>query len=63
MKTKMEEKFDKLLKLVNEEDFYISDFLAMVCCCLSDSPRDEYKTSFSIGGKFFEIEIKKKGIM
>ena len=63
MKTKMEEKFDKLLKLMGEEDFYVSDFLAMVCCCLSDSPRDEYKTSFSIAGKFFEIEIKKKGIM
>ena len=59
----MEEKFDKLLKLVKEEDFYVSDFLAMVCCCLSDSPRDEYRTSFSIDGKFFEIEIKKKGIM
>ena len=63
MKSRMEEKFDRLLKLMDEEDFYISDFLAMVCCCLSNFPTDEYKTSFSIGGKFFEVEIKKKGIM
>ena len=29
-----EEKFKKLLELLDEEDYYINDFIAVVCCML-----------------------------
>ena len=53
-------KFDKLLKLLDEEDFYINDFLALTCARLCEFKNDTYTTGLKVGGKFFEINIKRR---
>ena len=58
----MEEKWERLFKVLNEEDFTLQDFLFCVCCNLRNKKEDEFKASMTIDNKFFEIEIKKRGI-
>ena len=53
-------KFDKLLKLLDEEEFYVNDFLALTCAQLCDLKNDTYTTGLKVGGKFFEISIKRR---
>lgn len=61
-KRSLPEKFDKLLDLMEEEDFYVSDFLLCVCANLSNKPQDTFNTSFRLGDKFFEIQINRRTI-
>lgn len=58
----MEEKWNRLLKLLKEEDFTLQDFAFCICCNLLNKKEDTFKASMSIENNFFEIEIKKKGI-
>lgn len=53
-------KFDKLLKLIDEEDFYVNDFLAFICAQLCEVKNDTYTTGLKVGGKFFEVNIKRR---
>ena len=53
-------KFDKLLKLLDEEEFYVNDFLALTCAQLCEFKNDTYTTGLKVGGKFFEINIKRR---
>lgn len=54
------EKFKKLLDLLDEEDYYINDFLACVCCVLCNLPQDRYATGLKVGNEFFDITITKR---
>lgn len=56
------DKWDKLLELLDEEEFIAKDLLAIVCSHLVDNKDTDYKAALTIGGKFFEIEIKKREI-
>lgn len=63
MDKKEKEKFDKLLTLMKEEDFYLKDFLFCICANLVNNPKDEFRAGLEISGNFFDITIKKKGIV
>lgn len=53
------EKFDKLLELIQNEEFYVSDFLFCVCANLASKKEDCFNTSLRVGDKFFDITIRK----
>lgn len=55
-----EEKFKKLLELLDEEDYYINDFIAVVCCMLCSLSQDKYATGLKIGDSFFDVSITKR---
>ena len=55
-----EEKFEKLLKLLDEEEYYVNDFLACICCVLCNIQQDRYITGIKVGGNFFDISITKR---
>ncbi len=55
-----EESWNKLYKLMDEENFYISDFLACICANLLKYKDREVKTEIAVQGQIFEISFKKK---
>ena len=54
------DKFLKLLDLLDDDEYYINDFLACVCCVLCNLPHDRYETGIKVGGNFFDISITKR---
>ena len=61
-KKSLPDKFERLLNLMEEEDFYVSDFLLCVCANLSNKPQNTFNTSFKLGDKFYEIQINRRTI-
>ena len=59
---KKEQKIDKLLKLFDEEEFYIQDLIAVILAQLSGMKEDSYITGMKIGDSFYEVSIKRRRI-
>ena len=54
------QKFEKLLDLLEDDDYYINDFLACICCALLGISQDRYETGIKVGDSFFNISITKR---
>lgn len=54
------EKFKKLLDLLDEEEFYINDFVAVICCMLYNLSQETYATGLKINDSFFDVSITKR---
>lgn len=54
------ETWEKLFKFMEENAFYIDDFLACVCANLLREKRSLFKTKIMVGGCDFTIRIDKK---
>lgn len=52
--------WDKMLKFIDENPFYIEDMLALVCANLLKSPENVYETQNMVGGHEFKIRIERK---
>lgn len=56
------DKWDKLLELLDSEEFIARDLIAIVCSSLVDAKEDTYKAALTVGGKLFEIEINRRNL-
>ena len=54
------ERFDLLADFMDEHEFTVSDFLAVVCANLSGYPQNEFETELMVAGHEFKIRINKK---
>ena len=57
-----QERMNKLLDLMRDDDYYVGDFMLCVCANLMNRKEDSYSTSLRIGDKIFEININRRGL-
>ena len=56
------QRMNKLLELMQDEDYYVGDFILCVCANLMNKKENSFSTSLKIGDKIFEVQINRRTI-